>query len=92
VTLYVSPRTYLPVKAVTPVSTSTFRWLPPTPANLAMLKANVPAGYRRVAPRAFGSPGLDPASTDVVAWNMGPGSRGYETYGLALTSPPPAQG
>ena len=31
-------------------SRTDFRWLPPTPANLAQLKVTVPAGFTQVPP------------------------------------------
>lgn len=61
-TLWVSPRTYLPVRVVSqplpyvgmmlpganqPV-VSNFQWLPPTPANVAKVSAIIPAGFRHV--------------------------------------------
>lgn len=56
VALWVDPKTYLPVRAVfrlgqQPVQTD-FRWLPPTPANLAHLSLHVPPGFRQVCPPA----------------------------------------
>jgi hypothetical protein len=53
-TLWVNPATYLPVRAIFTfgrLRTQTgFRWLPPTPANLARLSVRVPAGFRQVPP------------------------------------------
>jgi len=56
VALWIDPKTYLPVRAVfdlgqRPVQTD-FRWLPPTPANLAHLSLQVPPGFRQVHPPA----------------------------------------
>ncbi len=56
VALWVDPKTYLPVRAVfdlgqRPVQTD-FRWLPPTSANLAHLKVQVPLGFRQIRPPA----------------------------------------
>jgi hypothetical protein len=49
-TLWVSPVTYLPVRIISgPVQTD-FQWLPPTPANLALLGLRAPAGFRQVPP------------------------------------------
>ena len=51
--LWVNPATYLPVRIVTEGRQRTqtdFRWLPPTPANLAQLSMPVPAGFRQVRP------------------------------------------
>ncbi len=49
--LWINPATYLPVRQVVagrqPTLTD-FRWLPPTPANLAQLSVRVPAGFRQV--------------------------------------------
>ena len=54
VTLWVKPDTYLPVRLILdqgPVnSQDDFRWLPPTPANLAQLTVTVPAGFSQVPP------------------------------------------
>lgn len=53
VTLWVSARTYLPIRLVigagqsTGRTVDTFRYLPPTPANLALLRVPIPAGYPR---------------------------------------------
>lgn len=53
-TLWVNPVTYLPVRAVFTfgrLRTQTeFRWLRPTPANLARLSRPVPPGFRQVPP------------------------------------------
>jgi hypothetical protein len=55
-TIWVSPSTYLPVRAVirsaglqTFQQTADFTWRPPTAQNLADLTVPVPAGFRRVA-------------------------------------------
>jgi hypothetical protein len=51
--MYVSPRTYLPVRITTLGvlgSTSDWRWLPATPTNLAELVIQIPAGFRYVPP------------------------------------------
>jgi len=50
--LYVNPVTYLPVQLTIARLTIDFQWLPATPANLALLKVAVPAGFRQVAPPA----------------------------------------
>ena len=51
--LWVNPATYLPVRAVIagrqPIQTD-FRWLSPTPANLAQLNVPIPAGFRQATP------------------------------------------
>lgn len=57
---WVDPATYLPVRAVTTISppttarvttmTDDFRWLRPTPANLADLDVRIPAGFTQVPP------------------------------------------
>ena len=57
---WVDPATYLPVRAVTTISppttvrvttiTDDFRWLRPTPANLADLGVRIPAGFTQVPP------------------------------------------
>jgi len=56
-TIWVSPGTYLPVRAVVgspfagqsgPTQTVDISWLPPTAQNLAKLTVPVPAGFRRV--------------------------------------------
>jgi hypothetical protein len=51
-TLWVSPSTYLPVRAILGLGgerlQTDFSWLAPTPANLAQLKVTVPAGFRQV--------------------------------------------
>jgi hypothetical protein len=64
-TLWVDPATYLPVRTTLALGVertqTDFRWLPPTPANLARLQVTIPAGFTQVpAPRArpaFGQPG-----------------------------------
>jgi hypothetical protein len=52
--LWVNPATYLPVRALFTFGSeqiqTDFRWLSPTPANLAQLSAPVPAGFRQVPP------------------------------------------
>ena len=54
ITLWVSPRSYLPVRLILDLgrihSQTDFRWLPPTPANLAQLRVTVPAGFSQVPP------------------------------------------
>jgi hypothetical protein len=57
VTLWVDPRTYLPVRVVSgvsaaagPLTRTDFRWLRPTPANLAHLNLQIPPGFRQVPP------------------------------------------
>jgi hypothetical protein len=57
---WVDPATYLPVRAVTTISppatvrvttiADDFRWLRPTPANLADLDVRIPAGFTQVPP------------------------------------------
>jgi hypothetical protein len=49
--LWVNPATYLPVRLETvgPLRID-FRWLPATPANLAMLNMPVPAGFHQIPP------------------------------------------
>ena len=57
---WVDPATYLPVRDVTTISppatgrvttiTDDFRWLPPTPANLADLDVRIPPGFTQVQP------------------------------------------
>ena len=53
VTLWVSARTYLPIRLAigagksTGRTVDTFRFLPPTPASLALLQVPIPAGYPR---------------------------------------------
>jgi len=58
--LWVNPATYLPVRALFtfgPAQSQTdFRWLSPTPANLAHLSAPVPAGFRQVPPPSAAAP------------------------------------
>lgn len=53
-TLWVNPATYLPARAIFTFgrlrTQTAFRWLPPTPANLARLSVRVPAGFRQVPP------------------------------------------
>jgi hypothetical protein len=56
-TLWVDPSTYLPVRIVDSgagqsVTQMDSRWLPPTPANRALVDLSVPAGFKRVAPPA----------------------------------------
>jgi hypothetical protein len=49
-TLWVNRTTYLPVRLDDgPIQTS-FRWLPPTPANRAQLNMPIPAGFHQVPP------------------------------------------
>jgi hypothetical protein len=51
-TIFVDPATYLPVQlSIGPLRMS-FQWLDATPANLALLKVAVPAGFQQVAPPA----------------------------------------
>ena len=54
ITFWVSPRSYLPVRLILGLGglhfRTDFRWLPPTPANLAQLKVTVPAGFTQVPP------------------------------------------
>ena len=47
-TFWVNPANYLPVRAVLGQRQTDFRWLAPTPANLARLKVTVPAGFKQV--------------------------------------------
>lgn len=47
-TFWVDPATYLPVQMKLGNERTTFRWLTPTPANLAQLKVIVPAGFKQV--------------------------------------------
>jgi hypothetical protein len=55
-TIWVDPATYLPVRLTTqwtrPIvsvpTTYDFRWLPPTSANLALLKVRIPPGFTQV--------------------------------------------
>jgi hypothetical protein len=53
-TLWVNPATYLPVRAIFTFgrlrTETSFRWLPPTRANLARLSVRVPPGFRQVPP------------------------------------------
>ena len=57
-TLWVDPATYLPARGRWiilaapnhPAETENFRWLLPTPANLAKLTVPVPSGFTQVAP------------------------------------------
>jgi hypothetical protein len=51
-TLLVNPATYLPIRLTIGPLQMHFQWLPPTPANLALLKTSVPAGFRQVPPPA----------------------------------------
>jgi hypothetical protein len=61
ITFWVSPRSYLPVRMDLGLgnvgSQTDFRWLPPTPANLAHLKVTAPAGFTRVPPPWQGQAG-----------------------------------
>jgi len=54
ITLWVNPHSYLPVRLILDLgrinSRTDFRWLPPTPANLAQLTVTVPAGFSQVPP------------------------------------------
>ncbi|HEY2265064.1 MAG TPA: hypothetical protein VGI96_20740 [Streptosporangiaceae bacterium] len=45
--LWVNAQTYLPIRLVFGGSVQDFRYLPPTPANLALLRVPIPAGYPR---------------------------------------------
>jgi hypothetical protein len=54
VRLWVNAQTYLPIRLVAgadpggqPIAVQEFRYLPPTPANLALLRVPIPAGYPR---------------------------------------------
>jgi hypothetical protein len=51
---WIDPVTYLPVRAqltvADTVETETFRWLPPTTANLKSMDVPIPAGFTRVPP------------------------------------------
>jgi hypothetical protein len=52
-TAWVNPVTYLPVRVIVAgrePSVCDFRWLAPTPASLATLSVQVPAGFRQVRP------------------------------------------
>jgi hypothetical protein len=53
-TLWVNPATYLPMRVMLTFGRlriqTNFRWLPPTPANLARLSVQIPAGFRQVPP------------------------------------------
>lgn len=51
-TLFVDPATYLPVQLSLGPLRMSFQWLAATPANLALLKVAVPAGFQQVAPPA----------------------------------------
>jgi hypothetical protein len=51
-TVLVDPATYLPIELNMGSLTIDFQWLRPTPANLALLKVAVPAGFQRIAPPA----------------------------------------
>jgi hypothetical protein len=62
-TLWVDPTDYLPVQAITTVrgggtDETTFTWLMPTPSNLALLQAPIPAGFTELP----GPPQPNPAS------------------------------
>jgi hypothetical protein len=48
--LFVDPATYLPVRWDMGGSQTDYQWLPPTPANLALLNEPIPAGFRQVPP------------------------------------------
>ncbi|HEY7919833.1 MAG TPA: hypothetical protein VIE45_09270 [Streptosporangiaceae bacterium] len=58
-TFWVDPGTYLPVAMTMGQKQTEFRWLAPTPANLARLKVTVPAGFRHV-PAPTAPPGQAP--------------------------------
>ncbi len=47
---WVDPATYLPIQMALPHQRTEFRWLAPTPANLAQLKVTVPVGFKQVPP------------------------------------------
>jgi hypothetical protein len=53
-TLWIDPKTYLPVELTTPEEGNTdaqktnFQWLAPTKANLANLTVSIPAGFKKV--------------------------------------------
>jgi hypothetical protein len=49
-TFLVSARTYLLIRELVPFGHRDFRWLPPTSANLALLKVTIPAGFRHIRP------------------------------------------
>jgi hypothetical protein len=51
-TLWVNASTYLPMRLEDGGLQTDFQWLPPTPANLAMLNMTVPAGIHQVSPRS----------------------------------------
>jgi hypothetical protein len=51
-TIFVDPATYLPVQLSLGPLRMSFQWLDVTPANLALLKVAVPAGFQQVAPPA----------------------------------------
>jgi hypothetical protein len=51
-TIFVDPATYLPVQLSLGPLRMSFQWLDATPANLALLKVAVPAGFQQVAPPA----------------------------------------
>jgi hypothetical protein len=48
--LWVSPADYLPVRMTMGAGQTDFQWLPATPANLALLRVPVPAGFTQVSP------------------------------------------
>jgi hypothetical protein len=50
VKLWVNRATYLPVQLDRGGLTTSFRWMPPTPASLALLHMPVPAGFQQVPP------------------------------------------
>jgi len=54
-TLWVNPATYLPMRLEAGGLQTDFQWLPPTPANLAMLNMPAPAGFHQVPPPASGA-------------------------------------
>jgi hypothetical protein len=52
-TLYVSPKTYLPVRMVFLGERESFQWLPATAANLAKLRVPTPPGFRHVGDAGY---------------------------------------
>lgn len=51
ITVWVDPAAYLPVRLdLGQIIQTNFQWLPPTPANLALVNVPVPAGFRQVPP------------------------------------------
>lgn len=49
-TLWVNAATYLPMRLEEGELQTDFQWLPPSPANLAMLNMPIPAGFHQVQP------------------------------------------